>query len=287
MYITVDILQQRGACQEYLDFFEKHYPDGVEMKQMIEHGHLPYHAIHWGYKWLDPNQDEQEAYWKRVKVENSEGIDESDHITNSRLIVNSSYITDSENIIGSEQVTDSKYITTSKYVDESEFVTFSDFIDSSRKILRGKNITDSTEVVDSIYVVNSHGVFDSNNITDSRIVHHSNNLTDCGFCFNCNNLNNSLFCFNSEDNEYLLFNKKIDKSRFEMVYKQFKRYATPCAEMTENWSTNIHGATPTKIYNYRKHTEKMPDMFWAWVQTLPGYDPSILYSLTFNPRFLT
>jgi hypothetical protein len=35
MYITLDILQKRGACQESLDFFAKHYPDGVEMMQAI------------------------------------------------------------------------------------------------------------------------------------------------------------------------------------------------------------------------------------------------------------
>jgi hypothetical protein len=50
MYITLDILQKRGACQEYLDFFAKRFPDGVEMLHMIERGHMPYHALHWGYK---------------------------------------------------------------------------------------------------------------------------------------------------------------------------------------------------------------------------------------------
>ena len=89
MFITVDILQKRGACQEYLDFFASHFPDGVEMMQMIEQGHLSYHALHWGYKWLDPNEEEVAAYWKRVRVENSEGVDESDHITNSKIISHS------------------------------------------------------------------------------------------------------------------------------------------------------------------------------------------------------
>ena len=285
MYITVDILQKRNVDSDFVDYVKSKYPDGVEAMVLIKE-EVPMEFLHECYKWLDLSKEEITAYWNRICVVNSEGIDESDHVSNSRLIVDSSDILDSESVINSKQVTNSKYISSSMYVDNSQFISFSAFVDNSQKILRGKNVTDSTEVVDSVYVVNSHGVFGSNNISDSRFVHHSNNLTNCAFCFNCNNLNNSLFCFNSEDNEYLLFNKKIDQSRFDMIYKQFKRYATPCAEMTENWSTNIHSATPTKIYNYRKHIEKMPDTFWAWVQTLPGYDPSILYSLTFNPRFL-
>ena len=35
MYITLDLLQKRGACQEALDFFAKHYPNGIEMLEII------------------------------------------------------------------------------------------------------------------------------------------------------------------------------------------------------------------------------------------------------------
>ena len=107
MFITVDTLQKRGACQEYLDFFQKHYPDGVEMLYMIEQEDIPYHALHWGYKWLDPSKEEVTAYWKRVAVINSKGVDESDHVTNSKIIVSSSRIADCRDIIDSKDVTSS------------------------------------------------------------------------------------------------------------------------------------------------------------------------------------
>lgn len=281
MYITLDILQKRGACQEYLDFFAKRFPDGVEMLEMIEHGHLPYHGLHWGYKWLDPSPEEVAAYWKRVKVENSEGVDESDHVYNSQLVRFSSNITDSSNIDHSEQITRSTNVVKSKYVEDSTDICDSEFVERSARILHSQNINDSSEVVDSVYIINGQGIFESNNISGGHTIWKSNNLTNCGFCFNCNNISNALFCMNQENGEYLLFNKPIDKARFDMINKQFRRYASVASQMTDRWKQS-----PVKIYDYRKHTKNMPDAFWAWVKTLPGYNSDILYSLTFIPHFL-
>ena len=286
MFITVEILKKRGACQEYLDFFVKHFPDGVEMLEMIERGHMPYHALHWGYKWLDPNKEEIAAYWKKVSVTNSEGIDESDHVSDSTMIVRSSQVRDCECVIDSKEITGSRHVRTSEFVDNSTFVQNSSFVDASTHILHSQNVTASSEVVDSTYVVSSHGVTDSTNIINGHTIWRSSNLSDCGFCFNCTNLNNSLFCLNKEDGEYLLFNKPIDKVRFEMINKQFRRYATVFAEMTDLWAENIHGADAKKINDFRKHTEHIPNTFWSWVKTLPGYDSMIVYSLTLNPEFL-
>lgn len=286
MYITIDILQQRGACQEYLDYFMKHYPDGVEMLHMIEKGHMPYHGLHWGYKWLNPNKEEIAAYWKAVHVENSEGVDESDHISNSSLIVNSSHISDSEQIVGCEEISGSREVRISKYVTNSKNIDNSSYIDDSTRILNGQNITNSSEVVDSTYIVDSNSIYESDNIVDSKLIWHSKNLTNCYFCFKCHNTSNAMFCLDQVDGEYLLFNKPIDKMRFDMIKKQFNRYATVNASMTENWSLSLHKNGAKKINNYQLHTKHIPDAFWNWVKTLPGYDPSILYSLTFNQSFL-
>lgn len=287
MFITVDILQKRGACQEYLAFFQKHFPNGVEMLYMIEQGHMPFQALHWGYKWLDPNEEEIAAYWKRVAVTESEGVDESDHITNSQIIAASSRVVDSRNIISSKDITDSRHIRNSEFVNNSSYISGSAFIESSIRILNSKNVDNSSEVVDSTYVMNSHGVTDSTNVVDSHSIWRSTNLTNCGFCFNCINLTNSLFCLNAENGEYFIFNKPIDKTRFEMISKQFHRYASAHTEMTMDWKDNIYDTNATKVIDFRKNTENIPNAFWSWVKTLPGYDPMIIYSFTFNPQFLT
>ena len=281
MFITIDILQKRGACQEYLDFFNKRFPNGVEMMEMIERGHLPYHALHWGYQWLDPSPEEVAAYWKAVHVEKSQGVHESDHVSNSEIVVGSSHISGSSNIYNSEQIETSTNITDSKFITDSSHISDSEFVDASTRVLRGKNVTDSSEIVDSVYIVNSHGIFDSNNIIDGHTIWYSNNLTNCGFCSNCKGLSNALFCFKQEDGEYLVFNKPVDKTRFDIINRQFRRYASVVADMISGFD-----GAPTKIMDYRKHTENIPNAFWSWVKTLPGYDPMIIYSLTFNPLFL-
>lgn len=284
MFITVDILQKRGACQEYLDFFQKHYPDGVEMLHMIEHGHMPYHALHWGYKWLDPNEEEIAAYWQRVAVVDSEGINESDHVTNSKIVSHSSTITDSEEIYRSKNVNASNYITYSEDVENSQDVGNSSFIWDSRQVLNSSNITNSEEVFESTYIVNSDGVFRSSNIVEGMGIWNSHNLTDCGYCADCKDLKNSLFCQGAEDGEYMLFNKPIDKVRFETIYKQFKKFS-PHAQLTEPWK-RIQGQTPRVNYNYKKHHAGISIGFWRWVRTLPNFDPMVMYSITFDPQFL-
>lgn len=282
MFITLDILQKRGACQEYLNFFAKHHPNGVEMLDVIERGHMPYEALHWGYKWLDPNEEEQKAYWEKVKVINSEGIDDSDNVTNSRLIVESSFVTSSEAIYNCQNITNSKYSVKSSYIDNSEYVFDSNFIDNSYHIYKSNNISNSNEIYDSIYVANSHGIYRSNNIVSSHSIWHSENITDCYFCGYCKDLSHSLFCTNQEG-EYLLFNKPIDKNRFEMIQKQYTRFAGRLT-LFDTWREDFN--IPNLHYSYQKHVANIPDSFWDWIKTLPGYEPSVIYSLTFLPHFL-
>lgn len=284
MYITLDILQRRGACQEYLDFFAKHYPEGVEMLDMIERGHMPYHGLHWGYQYLDPNEEEIAAYWKKVCVENSEGIHESDHIYNSTIVSGSTQIKNSEYIYRSKEVNNSEQIADSEFVDNSEQIGISSFIDNSERVVKGKNVTNSNEVYDSEYVINSEGIFKSNNVANGHGIWHGRNITNCGFCFGCADLSNALFCQDIRDGEYMLFNKPIDKLRFDMIYKQFERFK-PSIVLLEEWPSNM-GYIPRSSYDYRKHFVSVPESFWAWAKTLPGYNSDILYSITFNPLFL-
>jgi hypothetical protein len=285
MYITLDIIQKRGGCGEYLRFFEKHYPNGVEMLELIENGHVPYHGLHWGYKWLDPNEQEKEAYWRRVKVVDSEGVDESDNVTSSMLVSHSSKINQSQQIYHSKEINFSQYIVQSEFVDESKNIANSYFVNNSYDVINGKNIENSNQVVDSTYIINSHGIYSSYNITDCHAIWRSKNLTNCYFCFDCDGISKAMFCCNKQEGEYMLFNKPVDKTRFEMVQKQYKRYALPFITLMEPWNV-YNGNIPNILHDFRKHTANIPASFWEWAKTIPGYDAEVLYSLTFIPQFL-
>jgi hypothetical protein len=284
MYITLDLMQKRGACQEALDFFAKHFPNGIEMMDAIEMRHIPVHFLHWGYQHLDPNKEEEKAYWKRIEVTNSEGVHESFCVNNSTIVSSSKQVDNSEEVYKSENISNSTYIVSSEFVDNSEDVGMSEFVDNSENVLNSKNVDNSDEVCASNYVIGSHGVFKSDNIVNSNIIWWSNNLTDCSFCSHCADLKNALFCQGLKEGEYLLFNKPIDQVRYEMIAKQFKKYM-PSIKLTNDWK-RYFGELPHINYDLRKHIQKIPAKFWDWVKTLPGYDASIIYSLTFDPQFL-
>ena len=284
MFITVDILQKRGACQEYLDFFQKHYPDGVEMLHMIEKGHLSYYALHWGYQNLDPNEEEVAAYLSKICVVESTGVFESDHIYTSDIVSKSSQVTNSESVYHSKSVDNSEYVSDSECVDNSEFIGISSYIDNSERVLKGKNVVNSNEVYDCEYVMNSHAIYESNNIVSGYYARNCNNLTGCSFCADCTNLTNAMFCQGVSDGEYLLFNKPVDRVRFEMIRKQFEKYK-PSLTIMEEWEDNF-GQLPIAKRNYREHFKTVESSFWNWVKTLPGYDAHTIYSITFDPQFL-
>lgn len=284
MFITVDILQQRGVDLDLIEYISTNYPNGIEAIELITKD-VPMSYLHECYKWLDLDKKEIDAYWQRTCVINSEGVDESDHIINSELISRSSRVDNSHNIYDSDNVTNCEYVVDSTFIDNSNNIYASDFVDCSYKILDSQNITNSNQVVDSSYVVNCHGIYECENVVDCHTIWKSKNLTNCNFCFDCQEISNALFCIQQIEGEYLLFNKKIDKTRFEMIHKQYKRYASIWCTMAEDWP--IGNNYPKKIYDYRKHIKDIPASFYAWVKTLPGYDAMIMYSLTFNPRFLT
>ena len=285
MYITLDLLQKRGARQEVLDFFVKHYPNGTNLLDIFQNQQTPEDFLHWFYNYLDPNKEEEKAYWTSVKVFCSEGVYESIEVNNSTIVSDSRSINNSEEIYKSEEVNNSNYIVGSEFIDNSENIGMSEFVDNSENVLNSKNVSNSDEVCGSNYIINSHGVFKSDNIVNANIIWWSNNLTDCSFCSHCANLKNAIFCQGMKEGEYLLFNKPIDQVRYEMIAKQFKKYM-PTIHLTNDWK-HYFGELPHINFDTRKHISKIPAKFWDWVKTLPGYDASIIYSLTFDPQFLT
>jgi hypothetical protein len=286
MYITVELIKDCGACQSYLDFFSKHYPDGIEAMDAIKKAKMPYHAyaLHWGYSRFNHTEEEAKAYWEKVKVINSKGVSFSYDVIDSSIISNSNYIESCEAVYRSDHISHSSYILGSDNVYNSHYIGMSSFVESSERVMNSKNITDGRDVYASNYAVRAVSIFESNNIIDSHIIWKSENLTDCGFCFGCHNVKHALFCEGQADAEYLLFNKPIDQMRFEATHRQFARFLPP-VHFTDEWKV-WNGDLPRVYHDYRKHVVEVPSSFWQWVKTLPNYDPKVMYSLTFDPQFL-
>lgn len=284
MFITVDTLIKHAAFAEDVEEFIDIYPNGADALTVINDKKIDLDFLHWIFEYLELDETEEEAYWAAVNVKDSAGIRSSINVTNSELVVDSKDVGFSSLIYSSEFIDSSKVVVDSKYVDDSTHIYSSDFVSNSDKILDARNVTNSNEVVSADYVMDSYGVFDSKNIVNCHAIWKGENQTDCAFCFGCQNLTNSLFCIQITDGEYYLFNKKIDKNRYEMIHKQYHKYIKAELHFTDGWPEGNN--LPIKSYDYRKHLADIPDSFWAWVRTLPGYSPDIMYSLTFNPQFL-
>ena len=46
MRLTADLLEQRGACGEGLEYFKKNFPNGATLLEVLERKDLPASYIH-------------------------------------------------------------------------------------------------------------------------------------------------------------------------------------------------------------------------------------------------
>jgi hypothetical protein len=115
-------------------------------------------------------------------------------------------------------------------------------------------------------------------------------IKDCRFIMECTNLKHSLFCHKISDGEYMIFNKQVDAADYELIVKQLDKILTNHeAELVVEgeWPHHTIPLDAPKIQrNIIKQYGNLPSTFWRWVKTLPGYDPSVLYAITYNKELI-
>ena len=139
----------------------------------------------------------------------------------------------------------------------------------------------------STMVSNSKNINFSTNVFDSMDIINCNSVTNSYFCKNCSNISNCLFCFGLEDAEYCVFNIPIDKKRFEVIKEQYQKYQTELLSFVETWPENMFSNhTINTIVKFDIWYYPIPQKFWKWVRTLPGFDPMLIYNITMLPEIL-
>lgn len=297
MFLTQEILEQHKACDNGKAWFKRHFPEGGELTDVMLHKYATTEFLHWGYAHLPTTKEEQAIYWQKLKIDCKDlsTIYECDNVKNSQWISRSSFVTDSEYIFGSKNVTASTNISFSKEVDTSSQVFGSDFVYSSTNVLQSKNVTDSHNVVNSDYIVNSHSIINSTVVSNSAFVHGwapagSKQIKDSCFIMDCTNVKHCLFCNKISDAEYMIFNKQADASDYELVVKQLnkllKDYESELVVEGEWPKYTIPLDSPQIQRNVLSRFTKIPSSFWEWIKTIPWYDSTILYTMTFNKDLL-
>ena len=297
MFLTLEILEKYDACESGKKWFEHYFPDGGELIDIINHKFVTPDILHWGYTNLTTTSEEQEAYWRKLNVdcERRWSIYESDNITNGSFVSRSSRVKLGAYVFGSKDVTDSTNVLSSSNVERSSKIFNSEFVYDSHKVSHGKNITESVNVVNSDYVVRSSSVMNAAVVTNSHFVNSlttgtTKQIKNSMFIADCENMKNCLFCANTKNGEYLLFNQSIDTDQFDMITKQLTSILGGWqAELVcdHAWpGETIPLDSPQIQRNVLRQYKNLPETFWRWVKTLPYYNPSILYALTFQPHML-
>ena len=112
-------------------------------------------------------------------------------------------------------------------------------------------------------------------------------LDNCHFCLDCADSTNLMFCKDIGNIDYQIFNKPVTKRQFDLFVRQYKEFMFYSLAFTKNWPNfSAIAESPVIESNFKLWYERIPDTFWQWVRTLPGYDPTILYTITMNENFL-
>jgi hypothetical protein len=297
MFITVDILKQNKACSPGIKWFERHFPNGAELIDVINHPKVDRQTLHWGYANLITTDEEKVAYRKKLAIETSAEwtIYESDHVINCLYVTRSSGIKNSDYIFGSEGVTNSKNVMSSNMVENSSQIFSSNFVYDSKQVTCSKNITNSINIVNSDYIINSISVMNAASVMDSQIVHglapgKTRQIKNSIFISECENIDHCLFCTGIKDAEYMLFNEKIDAMQYEIIKRQLTGILNdwqPEFVKGGEWPEDtIPLDSPHIQRNIIKQFESLPETFWKWIKTLPGYNPAIVYALTFQGNLI-
>lgn len=288
MFVTSEILQRTGACNEGQVWFAKHYPNGAELAELITHRHITKSFLHWGRKYLSPNEKEIELYDRVLENENNDTVLECEKTKNSKRTFYSKNINNCADIHRCEDIKDSFVVVSSNTVENSSQVFLSEFIYNSIKVLNSTNINQSTNIIESTYIVRSKNIYMSNLITRCSEIYRGVNLEDCFFCSDCSNLKHCFGCQGLSEGEYMIFNKQVAPEHFEIIRNQYLSIVDCLLIYVDYWPQDIIAANVPKVNRkFPHHYETMPSKFWKWTKTLPNYSDNVMFRLTCLPDFLT
>lgn len=284
---SAEDIKKWGSCKEGVAFAEKYAPNGFTIPEFLALKEAPSDYIHWVFERITPTQEEKMAYIAKMNIVNSQNYYYAQNIENCSFIVKSQNIKNSTNILNSKQVENSKDIAESEDIENSNIVFNSTFVSNCSKIDHSSNITNSTNVYKSFGVVNSKNIFESTDIYNSSEIIHCNGVTNSYFCSDCSSITNCMFCSGLTDAEYYIFNKPVTKERFEIFALQYQKLLNTELAFIPQWPEDLTRSFLLKPQgNFGKWYEPIPDKFWKWAKTLPGYDEMFIYEMTMLPALL-
>lgn len=226
MKITLQKLQDKNACKEGIEYFNKYYPNGVEVIDILKNPKVSTEFLHWGHLHLDLTEEEERLYYERMHIVDSNYITKSYNVTSSQYVHQSSNIIDSKFISNSQDIETATQVYNSSMVEHSQFINQSIGISNSELILTSNNIDNCKNISNGSFLSEVYCARFCNSCSNSAFIEHCNSIDNSYFNLFCENSSNLIFCFglqNTNNNEYYIFNTKVSKSNFEIAKKQINK----------------------------------------------------------------
>ena len=219
------------------------------------------------------------AFNKRCDIVDSAAIFHSTSIINSSAISDSQDIEESTQVTGSKRVTHGKLITGCSDISHCERVAYSDYVASSKDVAGSTNVSESTMVCNSNFVFKSSGIYNSKEVNNSTVIFESTAISDCAYSSKLTNCHDCLFCYDVTDGEFLVFNKSVPEWHYNMICKRlegFNLIPNLFGAKVGLWLEDVAATNPTRRFTH------YPDNFWAWLKTLPNFNPDIIQTITLH-----
>lgn len=282
--ITQLDLQVQRAPQTYLQWFKQNHPDGANVQELLVES-TPSDFLYWinGLKILDEETEKLIDNW--IAFCDKKPFDCS-NTENSFYASKSDDVKDSQYVHSSIEVNNSSSICLSSFVQDSHQIFNSEFVAFSRQVALSQNVESSNNVVKSSVIFESSNIYKSKTVLRSREIRNSDEVTDSAFCATCRKIENCLFCVDLTEKSFHIFNTPVDPARFSIIKAQYLKFLSEGLTFVKDWPKDpLRIITPQVIVRFDKHYQNLPDKFWRWVRTLPGYSENILYQITFLPQF--
>lgn len=287
MFLTLDTINKYYIDKLVLEKFLELYPNGEEVTKIIQDSRAPSILLHWIFEFLFLNEEEIEAYKKRLNIVNSIDFLRSKNIINSNSIYNARDCKDSSFIHNSSIVEGSKNIMNSRKIYFSSNIFDSKDIIKSSNVVQSTLIQNSSNIFASKKIYRSKSAFRCDNIFDSVGLRNCKNIKNSFFCASCDKSANLLFCYNLTGANYCIFNQPVIEEDFFNIKNELEKQFT---DLNFNFFNFVDDFLTTKKYSvneiYSEHYKKIPETFFNYIKSIPNYDSFILYNITLNKAFI-
>ena len=286
MFLTADIVREKGACDAGIKWMERYFPEGGELKDVISHERCPELFLHWGYNYLPANEEERRVYWDRMHVncQKPRTINDSKEVDNSECVFMGKKVKNSSQVSSSKEVSDSSIIQASKNIEKSKRVFNSKEIQGSMDVYASNNIKNSQNIIYSSEIFASNDILNGQEISDSFYVigteEKSKKIKNSYFIFNCNNLSHCLFCDGVDSQQFLLFNRPITEQEYNVYVEQLM-------ELKQNWHPSFLSTwkreqlplIPPSTLSEDQYCDDIPEQLLSWIKNLPNFNEQILSNI--------